>query len=138
MGIPLRNHPHLHPLPHPFSLLIMQTMSASLRLPAVKVSSKVRRAGAPAKASCRAPVRVVASMETKKAAVVSAVTAFYVQAAPAFAVVDDRLNGDGVGLPLGINEPVLGWVLLGMFTFIWSQYYSTFDGDDQGDDSGLS
>jgi len=28
------------------------------------------------------------------------------------ALVDERLNGDGVGLPLGINDPVLGWVLL--------------------------
>merc|ERR1712146_163830 len=114
MGIPPRNHPHIHPISHPLytPISIMQTMSASLRLPALKVSTKARRAGAPAKVTCRAPVRVAASLDTKKAAVASAVTALSVQAAPALAVVDSRLNGDCVGFPLGINEPILGLVLL--------------------------
>merc|ERR1711904_206369 len=106
MGIPFRNHPPTHLTDHPFRkpISIMQTMSASLRLPALKVSTKAHRAGAPAKVACRAPVRVAASLETKKAAVASAVTALSLQAAPALAVVDNRLNGDGVGFPLGINE----------------------------------
>lgn len=30
---------------------------------------------------------------------------------PAFALVDDRLNGDGTGKILGINDPALFWVL---------------------------
>merc|ERR1712129_218502 len=88
--------------------------------------------------AARSVVACKASLADKKAAVASAVTAASLSAAPALAVVTDRMNGDGVGYPLGINEPVLGWVLLGGFIFIWSQYYSAFDGDNTDDDSGLS
>ena len=37
--------------------------------------------------------------------------------------VDDRLNGDGAGIPFGVNEPVLGAHLLGVATTIWALYY---------------
>jgi hypothetical protein len=37
--------------------------------------------------------------------------------------VDDRLNGDGAGIALGVNDPVLGAHLLGVFTAIWALYY---------------
>lgn len=55
--------------------------------------------------------------------------------------VDQRMNGDGVGLPLGINDGALGWVVLGVFTFIWTLYYTSslteFGEEGPGDDSGL-
>lgn len=35
---------------------------------------------------------------------------------------DDRLNGDGTGLAFGVNDPVLGWVILGVFSTIWTLY----------------
>ena len=37
--------------------------------------------------------------------------------------VDDRLNGDGVGHPLGVNEPILGWVIGGVASLIWVLYF---------------
>jgi hypothetical protein len=39
------------------------------------------------------------------------------------AQVDDRLNGDGAGIAFGVNDPVLGAHLLGVFTTIWALYY---------------
>lgn len=44
--------------------------------------------------------------------------------APAPPQVDDRLNGDGAGIALGVNEPVVGAHLLGVFTTIWALYWS--------------
>lgn len=41
---------------------------------------------------------------------------------------DERLNGDGVGLPLGINDPVLGWVLLSVFLLVWGLYSTSSQG----------
>ena len=56
--------------------------------------------------------------------------------------VDERLNGDGTGKALGINDSILGWVILGMFTLVWTQYYAAqkdVDGGvDTDDDSGLT
>jgi len=46
------------------------------------------------------------------AAVVGAAT---LTASPAFALVDRRLNGDGTRLPFGINDPILGWILVAVF-----------------------
>jgi photosystem II PsbW protein len=53
--------------------------------------------------------------------------------------VDQRMNGDGVGLPLGVSDPALGWVILGVVTFVWTLYYTSSLGEfgDEGDDSGL-
>jgi hypothetical protein len=43
--------------------------------------------------------------------------------------VDDRLNGDGAGIALGVNDPVLGAHLLGVFTAIWALYYVANNSD---------
>jgi hypothetical protein len=43
--------------------------------------------------------------------------------------VDDRLNGDGAGIALGVNDPVLGAHLLGVFTAIWALYYIANNSD---------
>jgi hypothetical protein len=37
--------------------------------------------------------------------------------------VDDRLNGDGAGIALGVNDPILGWVIGGVATLIWIAYF---------------
>ncbi len=42
---------------------------------------------------------------------------------------DDRLNGDGAGIALGVNDPVLGAHLLGVFTAIWALYYVANNSD---------
>jgi hypothetical protein len=53
--------------------------------------------------------------------------------------VDDRLNGDGVGYPLGVSDPVLGWVIAGVASTIWILYFiSQRDfGDFEDEDSGV-
>ena len=47
--------------------------------------------------------------------------------------VDDRLNGDGVGLIFGINDPTLFWVIAGVFTTVWAVYYAATRDVDGGD-----
>ena len=60
------------------------------------------------------------------------------------AQVDDRLNGDGAGIAFGVNDPVLGAHLLGVFTTIWALYYVSTQSEvfvkrgGKNDDSGLS
>merc|ERR1712083_1132084 len=43
----------------------------------------------------------------------------------AIALVDDRLAGEGTGKALGINDPILGWVLVSVFTVVWGIYYAS-------------
>jgi hypothetical protein len=38
--------------------------------------------------------------------------------------VDDRLNGDGTGLPFGINDSALGFVLVGVLTTVWAIWFN--------------
>ena len=53
--------------------------------------------------------------------------------------VDDRLNGDGTGLPLGINDPALGFIFVGVCGTIWALYFNAQKdfGDFEDDESGL-
>lgn len=52
---------------------------------------------------------------------------------------DDRLNGDGAGLPLGINDPRLAWVLSGMQLLLWVFFFNAQKdfGDFEDKDSGV-
>lgn len=58
--------------------------------------------------------------------------------------VDDRLNGDGTGLPLGINDGALGIILATVPLAIFSLYFIAGKRDDpiiaggKDDESGLS
>lgn len=59
-----------------------------------------------------------------------------------FLQVDSRLNGDGTGKALGIDAGLEAIALLGVFTLVWSLYYSSQrdldNGRNESDDSGLS
>ena len=117
---------------------MMSTRLSSVRAPVKAISARkhcVVRASS-ASQSTSVTKKSVASVVALPALVAS-VSSF---AAPALALVDDRMNGDGVGLPLGINDPALAIALASVATFVWSQYYlSQRDlGGDKGDDSGLS
>lgn len=58
---------------------------------------------------------------------------------PAFALVDDRLSTEGTGLSLGVSNPLLIWILLGVSTLIWSLFFVYSSSLPEGDDdSGLS
>merc|ERR1719262_83210 len=57
----------------------------------------------------------------------------------ASALVDDRLAGEGTGKILGINDPILGWIIIGVFTIVWAAYYTaTKDLGCEGEEDGLS
>lgn len=73
-----------------------------------------------------------------KSAVISGAVAL--SASPAFALVDDRMSTEGTGRMLGVNDPVLGWVIFGVFTTIWALYFVGQKdlGGDEDDDSGLT
>ena len=53
--------------------------------------------------------------------------------------VDERMNGDGTGRPLGINNGVLGWAMLGVFTLVWVNFYNSQKelGDFEDVEAGL-
>merc|ERR1712093_68223 len=62
----------------------------------------------------------------------------FISSMPASGLVDDRLAGEGTGKALGVNDPVLGWVILAMFTLIWALYYTaTKELGGQSEDDGL-
>eukprot|EP00877_Chromochloris_zofingiensis_P011580 jgi/Chrzof1/6676/Cz19g05110.t1_PSBW[v5.2] len=87
-------------------------------------------------------VRCQASLkpeQLRKAAAFVATLPAMVAASPAFALVDDRLNGDGVGLALGVNDPVLAWQMAGVVLVLWALYYAAQKdfGNFEDPDSGL-
>ncbi|KAE9611454.1 hypothetical protein Lal_00011466 [Lupinus albus] len=57
---------------------------------------------------------------------------------PAMALVDERLSTEGTGLPFGLSNNLLGWILFGVFGLIWTLYFLYVSGLDEDEDSGLS
>ena len=37
---------------------------------------------------------------------------------------DDRLNGDGTGLPFGVNDGALGWCMVGALGTVWAVWFN--------------
>merc|ERR1712096_175674 len=63
---------------------------------------------------------------------------FLISTHQASALVDDRLAGEGTGKALGINNPILGYVILAVFTTIWSFYFTACkDLGGERDEDGL-
>ncbi|MED6186856.1 hypothetical protein PIB30_070696 [Stylosanthes scabra] len=56
----------------------------------------------------------------------------------AMALVDERMSTEGTGLPFGLSNNILGWILLGVFALIWSLYIVYTSSLDEDEDSGLS
>ncbi|XP_044477617.1 photosystem II reaction center W protein, chloroplastic-like [Mangifera indica] len=76
------------------------------------------------------------SMATSLMAAAAAVST--AAAGPAMALVDERMSTEGTGLPFGLSNNILGWILLGVFGLIWSLYI-VYAGDlEEDEDSGLS
>jgi len=75
---------------------------------------------------------------TMGAAALGATAALH--SAPAQALVDQRLNGDGAGIPLGVNDSRLFFILAGVFTTVWAIYSQSVKGisNNDDDDSGMS
>ncbi|KAL9676572.1 hypothetical protein QQ045_004786 [Rhodiola kirilowii] len=57
---------------------------------------------------------------------------------PAMALVDERMSTEGVGLPFGLSNNLLGWILFGVFGLIWAFYFSYTANLEEDEESGLS
>ncbi|KAF8394334.1 hypothetical protein HHK36_020542 [Tetracentron sinense] len=57
---------------------------------------------------------------------------------PALALVDDRLSTEGTGLPFGLSNNLLGWILFGVFGLIWTLYFIYASTLEEDEESGLS
>ena len=78
-----------------------------------------------------------ASMVASMAAAAWAVTTS-TATGPAMALVDDRMSTEGTGLPFGLSNNLLGWILFGVFGLIWALYFIYTSSLDEDEDSGLS
>ncbi|XP_020228745.1 photosystem II reaction center W protein, chloroplastic [Cajanus cajan] len=57
---------------------------------------------------------------------------------PAMALVDERLSTEGTGLPFGLSNNLLGWILFGVFGLIWALYFVYASSLEEDEESGLS
>ncbi|GAU33245.1 hypothetical protein TSUD_333680 [Trifolium subterraneum] len=72
------------------------------------------------------------------ASLIAAISAATLSSPAAMALVDERLSTEGTGLPFGLSNNLLGWILFGVFGFIWALYFIYASGLDEDEDSGLS
>lgn len=57
---------------------------------------------------------------------------------PAMALVDERMSTEGTGLPAGLSNNLLGWIIVGVFGLIWALYVTYASSLDEDEESGLS
>lgn len=57
---------------------------------------------------------------------------------PAIALVDERMTTEGTGLPFGLSNNLLVWILVGVFALIWALYVVYAGTLDEDEESGLS
>ncbi|XP_041008106.1 photosystem II reaction center W protein, chloroplastic-like isoform X1 [Juglans microcarpa x Juglans regia] len=72
------------------------------------------------------------------ASMMAAACAAAMSSPAAMALVDERLSTEGTGLPFGLSNNLLGWILLGVFGLIWSFYTIYTSTLEEDEDSGLS
>ena len=56
----------------------------------------------------------------------------------AMALVDERMSTEGTGLPFGLSNNVLGWILFGVLGLIWALYFVYTSTLEEDEESGLS
>ncbi|KAK6259999.1 hypothetical protein SCA6_014473 [Theobroma cacao] len=57
---------------------------------------------------------------------------------PAMALVDERMTTEGTGLPFGLSNNILGWILFAVFGLIWALYIVYTSSLEEDEESGLS
>lgn len=72
------------------------------------------------------------------ASLMAAASAAAMSSPAAMALVDERLSTEGTGLPFGLSNNLLGWILFGVFGLIWAVYFVYASGLDEDEESGLS
>nr|XP_043635520.1 photosystem II reaction center W protein, chloroplastic-like [Erigeron canadensis] len=75
---------------------------------------------------------------TSASSLVAATTAATMSSPMALALVDERMSTEGTGLPFGLSNNLLGWILFGVFGLIWTLYFVYTGSLDEDEDSGLS
>ncbi|KAM0930017.1 hypothetical protein ACQ4PT_001242 [Festuca glaucescens] len=109
------------------------TRPQALGLPQLRTRSQRVRCSYSKDCKEATPAAVVRGAGASLLAAASAVTA---SAAPALALVDERMSTEGTGLSLGLSNNLLGWILLGVFGLIWSLYTVYTSGLDEDEESG--
>ncbi|XP_076960963.1 photosystem II reaction center W protein, chloroplastic-like [Bidens hawaiensis] len=122
-----------------FSLLQKPTTthgSPVLGLPTMSKMGKVRCSmeGKPAVTSDDGASRLRMGASSLMAAVVAAA----MSSPAAMALVDERMSTEGTGLPFGLSNNLLGWILFGVFGLIWTLYFVYVGSLDEDEESGLS
>ncbi|KZV17039.1 hypothetical protein F511_34289, partial [Dorcoceras hygrometricum] len=56
----------------------------------------------------------------------------------AMALVDERLSTEGTGLPFGLSNNLLVWIIAGVFALIWALYFVYTASLEEDEESGLS
>ena len=72
------------------------------------------------------------------ASLMAAASVVTATAGPAMALVDERLTTEGTGLPFGLSNNLLGWILFGMFGLTWVFYFIYTSTLEEDEESGLS
>ncbi|XP_022143021.1 photosystem II reaction center W protein, chloroplastic-like [Momordica charantia] len=123
-GLTLKGSPKLHPLP-------------AMAAPRLLMVPKMKKGGIKCKVEERPECK--SSGESTVSVTMAAVVAAVVAAAgPAAALVDERLSTEGTGLPFGLSNNLLAWILAGVFALIWALYFVYASSLDEDEDSGLS
>ncbi|KAL7599115.1 photosystem II reaction center W protein, chloroplastic [Lactuca sativa] len=123
-----------------FSLLqkpsITTRSSPILGLPSMSKMGKVRCSmeGKPTLASNDVPHKLSLGASSLMAAAVAAT----MSSPAAMALVDERMSTEGTGLPFGLSNNLLGWILFGVFGLIWTLYFVYTGSLDEDEESGLS
>uniref|UniRef100_A0A7N1A0T6 PSII 6.1 kDa protein n=1 Tax=Kalanchoe fedtschenkoi TaxID=63787 RepID=A0A7N1A0T6_KALFE len=115
------------------SLALKISVGASspiIGLPSIANKGRVRCSAEKKAAGAESGVTMSASlMAAAAAATVSS---------PALALVDERMSTEGVGLPFGLSNNLLGWILFGVFGLIWALYFTYTSSLEEDEESGLS
>lgn len=72
------------------------------------------------------------------ASMVAAACAAAMSSPAAMALVDERMSTEGTGLPFGLSNNLLGWILFGVFGLIWALYFVYVSNLEEDEESGLS
>ncbi|XP_050266403.1 photosystem II reaction center W protein, chloroplastic [Quercus robur] len=114
--------------------LVKVSSSPVLGLPAMRKMGKVR---------CSMEGKSSKSMQESDskmgmgASLIAAICAA-TMSSPAMALVDERMSTEGTGLPFGLSNNLLGWILLGVFGLIWTFYIIYTSSLEEDEESGLS
>ncbi|KAL4361092.1 hypothetical protein GQ457_04G027670 [Hibiscus cannabinus] len=103
-----------------------------IRLPTIAKKGKVM-CSMEKKGSAEGNVSTIGTSASLLAAAAAAMSS-----PPAMALVDERLSTEGTGLPFGLSNNLLGWILFGVFGLIWALYFVYTSSLEEDEDSGLS